>query len=184
LGPKTLVAHAVHLSWPELSQVIGTGSWLVHNPRSNMNNQVGYAPAGKFGARATLGTDGIGADMFFEVQLAASRAKEAGQPIDALRYLANGHRLASQAFGQEIGPLREGAVADLLVLDYRSPTPITSENLAAHLLFGFGARFVESAMVDGIWRLWARRPLSVNPDVVTEQARETAKALWSRMAKP
>jgi cytosine/adenosine deaminase-related metal-dependent hydrolase len=78
--------------------------------------------------------------------------------------------------------MREGAVADLMVLDYRTPTPITAENLASHLLLGLGSRHVESVMVDGIWRLWARRPLSVNPDVVTEQARETAKALWARMA--
>ncbi|HVE86717.1 MAG TPA: amidohydrolase family protein [Myxococcales bacterium] len=182
LQPGTIVAHAVHLSWPELSQVIGSGAWLVHNPRSNMNNQVGYAPAGKFGSRSTVGTDGIGADMFAEVQLAHFRARESGQPIEPLHLLANGHRLVSKAFGMEVGPMREGAAADLLVLDYRSPTPVTAENLEAHLVYGFGARQVESVMVDGIWRLWARRPLSVNPDVVTEQSRQTARELWSRMA--
>jgi putative selenium metabolism protein SsnA len=182
LTPRTVVAHAVHLSWPELSQVISTGAWLVHNPRSNMNNQVGYAPAGKFGSRATLGTDGIGADMFLEGQLAHFRAREAGQPIDVLRWLANGHRLVSEAFGVEIGPMREGAAADLMVLDYRPPTPLTADNLAGHFLYGFSARLVESVMVDGIWRLWARRPLSVNADVIAEQSREAARALWSRMA--
>jgi cytosine/adenosine deaminase-related metal-dependent hydrolase len=50
LTPRSLIAHAVHLSWPELSNVISSGAWLVHNPRSNMNNQVGYAPAGKRGS--------------------------------------------------------------------------------------------------------------------------------------
>src|SRR5205085_2448835 len=83
---------------------------------------VGYAPAGKFGARATLGTDGIGSDMFAEAKLAYFRSRDAGQPIDVLRYLTNGHRLVSQLFDAQIGPMREGAVADLLVLDYRSPT--------------------------------------------------------------
>ena len=182
LSAGSVVAHAVHLSWPELSQVIGTGAWLVHNPRSNMNNEVGYAPAGKFGSRSTLGTDGIGADMFAEAQLAYFRAREAGLPVDVMKMLANGHRLVSKAFGMEIGSMREGAAADLLVLDYRSPTPLTPENLEGHLLYGFGSRYVESVMVDGIWRLWARRPLSVNPDVVTEQSRKTARELWSRMA--
>lgn len=181
LTPRSLIAHAVHLSWPELAQVISTGAWLAHNPRSNMNNQVGYAPAGKFGVRAMLGTDGIGADMFAEAQFAFFRSRDAGQPIDPLHYLANGHRLASECFGLPIGPLREGAAADLLVLDYRSPTPLTSENLAGHLLYAWSSRLIESAMIDGSWRLWARRPLSVNPDVVNEQARESAQALWSRM---
>lgn len=183
INAKSLVAHAVHLSWPELSQVLDTGAWLIHNPRSNMNNQVGYAPAGKFGSRATLGTDGIGADMFLEAQLAYFRARDAGQPIDVIHYLANGHRLASQIFDVPIGPMRPGAAADLMVLDYRSPTPLHTENLAGHVLFGFNARLVDAVMVDGIWRMWARRPLSVNPELVAEQARETASAVWARMAE-
>ncbi|MHB8875532.1 MAG: amidohydrolase family protein [Myxococcaceae bacterium] len=183
LTPRALVAHAVHLSWPELSEVISSGAWLVHNPRSNMNNQVGYAPAGKFGARAMLGTDGIGADMIAEAQLAHFRALDAGQPVDVLRYLTNGQRLASELFGESIGPLRAGSCADLVILDYKSPTPITSENLGGHFLYGLSSRQVESVMVDGVWRMWARRALSANADVVTEQARASAVALWARMGE-
>jgi len=181
LTPTSQVAHLGHLSWPDLAQVLGTGAWAVHTPRSNMRHEVGYAPALKFGARAALGADTLGADLFAEAEAAALRAQEAGQPIDVLRYLANGHRLASQAFGDSIGPLREGSLADLLVLDYRPLTQLTAESLAEHLVGGMGARHVEAAMVDGIWRMWARRPLSVNPDAVAEQAREAATAVWSRL---
>ncbi|MGA9526060.1 MAG: amidohydrolase family protein, partial [Myxococcaceae bacterium] len=80
LTPSTLVAHAVHLSWPELSQVISSGAWIVHLPRANMNATVGYAPAGKFGARAALGTAGEGGDLFAELQTAMLRSRDAGQP--------------------------------------------------------------------------------------------------------
>jgi hypothetical protein len=41
---------------------------------------------------------------------------------------------------------------------------------------------VEAVMVDGSWRIWARRLLSVNPMVVADQAREAAAAVWARMA--
>ncbi len=183
LSPNTLAAHAVHLSWPELSQVISTGTWLVHVPRANMSAQAGYAPAGKFGARAALGTAGEGGDLFAELQAAVSRSRDAGQPISVLRYVANGHRIASQFFGEPIGPLREGAIADLVVLDYRPATPLTEATLPAHLTNGVGARHVESVMIDGVWRLWARRPLSINPDVAAEQAREAARAVWTRMVE-
>ncbi len=183
LTPKSVVAHVVHLSWPELSQVIASGAWLVHNPRSNMNNQVGYAPAGKFGARAMLGTDGIGADMFSEAQIAHFRALEAGQPIDVLKYLTNGQRLATEAFGEPVGPMRPGACADLVVLDYKSPTPVSAGNLAGHFLYGLSARHVESVMVDGMWRLWNRRALSADADVVAEQARQSSQVLWARLAE-
>ncbi|MFL5343283.1 MAG: amidohydrolase family protein [Hyalangium sp.] len=182
LSPHSQVAHAGHLAWADLAQVISTGSWLVHTPRSNQRLEVGYAPALKFGARATLGADSLSADLFAEAQAAYLRSREAGQPIDVLRYLANGHRLASQVFELQVGPLREGALADLLVLDYLPATPLTSENLAWHVVFGLGSRHVEAVMVDGTWRMWARRPLSVNPMVVADQAREAAAAVWARMA--
>ncbi|WP_224370644.1 amidohydrolase family protein [Hyalangium versicolor] len=182
LSPQSLVAHAGHLGWADLAQVISTGSWLVHTPRSNQGLEVGYAPALKFGARATLGADSLSADLFAEAQAAYLRSREAGQPIDVLRYLANGHRLVSQAFQLQVGPLREGALADLLILDYLPATPLTAENLAWHVVFGLGSRHVEAVMVDGSWRLWARRPLSLNPMVVADQAREAAAAVWARMA--
>ena len=183
LDSTSVLAHAVHLPWPELSRVLSTGAWIIHNPTSNQNNQVGYAPAGKFGARATLGTDGIGADMFEEARRAHFRAREAGAPIDVLKWLTNGHRLASQVFGGPIGPLREGAVSDLLVLDYHPPTPVTDANLAGHFLFGLASRHVESVMIEGMWRMWARRPLSVAPEALTQRAQEAAKGLWARMAE-
>lgn len=181
LSPQTLLAHVGHLAWPELAQLLPTGAWLVHTPRSNMEAEVGYAPALKFGHRATLGADGVSADMFAEAQAAWLRSRDAGQPIDVLRYLANGQRLAAQTFGLPIGGMREGAVADLLVMDYLPATPLTAENLAWHVVFGLGSRHVESVMVEGVWRVWARRPLSVNPSVVAEQAREAAAAVWARM---
>jgi cytosine/adenosine deaminase-related metal-dependent hydrolase len=183
LTPHSLLAHVGHLAWPELAQVISTGAWLAHTPRSNMESEVGYAPALKFGARASLGADAVSADMFAEVQAAWLRSRDAGQPIDVLRYLANGHRLATQTYGLPTGPLREGAVADLLILDYLPATPLTAQNLAWHVIFGLGARHVESVMVEGVWRMWARRPLSVNPSVVAEQAREAAAAVWGRMGE-
>jgi cytosine/adenosine deaminase-related metal-dependent hydrolase len=181
VSPQSVLAHVGHLSWPELAQVIATGAWIAHTPRSNMESEVGYAPALKFGHRATLGADGVSADMFAEVQAAYLRSRDAGQPIDVLRYLANGQRLASQIFGVQVGMVREGALADLLIMDYLPATPLTKENLAWHVVFGLGSRHVESVMVEGMWRVWARRPLSVNPLVVAEQAREAAAAVWARM---
>ena len=181
LSPQTLLAHVGHLAWPDLAQLLPSGAWLAHTPRSNMEAEVGYAPALKFGHRATLGADGVGSDLFAEAQAAWLRSRDMGQPIDVLRYLTNGQRLASQVYGVTVGPLREGAMADLLVMDYQPLTPLTAETLAWHVVFGLGSRHVESVMVDGVWRVWARRPLSVNPSVVAEQAREAAAATWARL---
>src|SRR6185369_11036470 len=124
LTERTVLAQCVHVSWPELSSVLDLGAWLVHSPRSNMASQTGTAAAAKFGVRGCLGTDTETLDVLLEAQTAWLRARDAGQPIDVLRWLSNGHRLASIAFGVTLGPLREGAVADLAVYDYRPPTPL------------------------------------------------------------
>lgn len=182
LGPHACVAHLVHLDWPELSEVITTGAWLIHAARSDMVAGVGHAPVGKFGARIALGSGSQSPDLLLEAQVAHHRAVDAGSPVDVLRALANGHRLASEVFGTPIGPLREGALADLVVLDYAPPTPLTAETLASHLVEGLSSRHVESVMIDGHWRLWARRPLTLNPTSLAEQAREVAAGIASQLA--
>jgi hypothetical protein len=60
---KWLLVHAVHLQ----EELPGT---IAHNPRSNMNNSVGYARPTQRTNTVILGTDGIGADMLEEARLA------------------------------------------------------------------------------------------------------------------
>lgn len=182
VGERAVLAQGVHLSWPDLSSLIAQGTWLAHTPRSTMTSQTGMATAAKFGVRACFGTDVMGLDVLAEAQVAAMRASDAGQPIDALRFLANGHRLATRAFGVPLGVLSEGAAADLVVMDYPAPTPIDAASLASHVLFGFSSRCVESVMVDGVWRIWKRRPLGVDPADVARACRAAAAAVASRIS--
>ncbi len=65
------LVHGVHL--PDDHGLEGT---IVHNPRSNMNNAVGYARPTRFTNPIGLGTDGIGADMLDEFRVAFVRARE------------------------------------------------------------------------------------------------------------
>lgn len=68
---KWLLIHGVHL--PDDHGLAGT---IIHNPRSNMNNGVGYAAPGRFSNPVGLGTDGIGADMLDEFRVAYVRMRE------------------------------------------------------------------------------------------------------------
>ncbi|MGV3624169.1 MAG: amidohydrolase family protein [Archangium sp.] len=181
VGGRVVLSHGVHLTWPELSQLISAGTWLVHAPRSNMWSQTGHATVAKFGVRGCFGTDTQPLDVFSELQVGSMRTVDAAQPIDALRFIANGHRLASEAWGITIGPLQPGSAADLLVLDYHAPTVLDASTLAGHVLSGFGARTVESVMVDGLWRLWKRKALALDVNDVQRNAHEAARAVWARM---
>ena len=76
LGPKAILAHGVHLSADERRRAEEAGAWVVHNPRSNLLNAVGYADPKTLGPRVALGTDGMDADLFAEARVAHLRARE------------------------------------------------------------------------------------------------------------
>ncbi len=69
---RWLLIHGVHL--PDDHGLSGT---IVHNPRSNMNNAVGYANPRRFTNPVALGTDGIGTDMLDEFRVAFVKTREA-----------------------------------------------------------------------------------------------------------
>ncbi|HEX5591456.1 MAG TPA: amidohydrolase family protein [Candidatus Limnocylindrales bacterium] len=200
LDPAPVLAHGVHLDRSEAALFRASGATLVHNPRSNMNNAVGRAPLGLLGSRVALGTDGIGADMFEESRLGHLRHLEEREashgddrdhdPADAgaidpqwpLARLAAGARLAAEAFREPLlGQVVPGAPADLVVLDYPAPTPLTSGTLAAHWTFGLSARAVRDVLVAGRVVVRDRRLTAVDQDALAAAARPVAARLWERL---
>jgi cytosine/adenosine deaminase-related metal-dependent hydrolase len=177
LGPKTILAHGVHLSAVERARAAEAGAWIVHNPRSNLQNAVGYADPKTLGPRVALGTDGMDADLFTEARVAHLRAREAYGPsdgIDAVALLASSRRLADAVLGE--------SAADWIVLDYDAPTPLTAANLAGHVLFGLGVRNVRDVVVNGEIVVRDRHHVRLDATRVRARAREEAARLWRRMA--
>lgn len=184
LRPRSIAAHCVHLDHGEIETVGRSGSWFVHNCRSNMNNGVGRAPVAAFGERAALGTDGIDEDMFAESRAAYFRSREASLDAYAeqtMGRLVTGGAIVSEHFDCPIGSLQTGAAADLVVLDYDPPTPLQTGNLAWHWAFAFDASLVESVMVDGRWVLRNREFPYIDEERIRAEAREEARKLWTRM---
>ena len=93
-----VIAHGVHLQ----DDLPGT---IVHNPRSNLNNGVGYARPARFDNPVALGTDGIGADMLEEFRLAFALDRSAdvtAEPTRAWSWLEAGHDLVPEAVGDRV----------------------------------------------------------------------------------
>jgi len=186
LSHKSILAHGVHLLKNQLAAIDKSGAWLVHNARSNMNNAVGYAPLRWFGERSALGTDGFPADMFEECKLGFFRNQESEHKVEFTRLpqmLQAGQKLVSSFFGREFGTIKVGAPADLIVLDYKPPTPLTSKNLPGHFLFGMNSGMVVHTMVDGEWRMWNGELVGIDEEKIMNEAAGVAKKLWKRMSK-
>lgn len=154
-----LLAHAVHL--PEDPGLPGT---IAHNPRSNLNNGVGYARPTRFGNRVVLGSDGIGAAMLEEFQLAyvCHRADDVtASPETAWRWLAAGAELVPEVASDEVT---------------WSYAPMD----AWHVAFTPGIRPVR-VVVDGEVVLEHGRPTRVDADEVRAKAAEQAARLHARL---
>jgi len=80
-----------------------------------------------------------------------------------------------------VGELSVGAAADLVLLDYLPPTPLSSGNFPWHLVFGIDVQHVNSTMVAGRWLMRNRQLLTVDEARIHAHARELSQALWKRM---
>lgn len=95
-----LLAHSVHL--PTDHTLSGT---ILHNPRSNLNNAVGYADPVRFSNPVALGTDGIGANMIESFRLAYVMERSVNVscgPDDAWSWLETGWEIMPDAQNDEV----------------------------------------------------------------------------------
>jgi putative selenium metabolism protein SsnA len=197
LGPRSIAAHCVHVRSGEMSRLADTHTNSVHNPRSNMNNAVGRAPIEEMvraGVNVGLGNDGFSMNMMQEMKAAYLMHKLALEdprvmPGDLVLNLAFQHnaRIMDAVFSPfspdflRVGELSVGSAADLVLLDYLPPTPLTGENFPWHMIFGIDALHVNSTMVAGRWLMRNRQLLTVDEARIHARARELSQALWNRM---
>ncbi len=183
LNKKSLIVHGVYLSEKEISILNERDSFLIHNPRSNMNNGVGYMSNLNKVKNVGIGTDGIGSNMFEEMKFAFFKnSDEKGKLLqdDFLKFLQNGNFLLERYFGKKFGKIEKGYTADLVVYNYNPPTEFIDENLAGHFIYGFSSRDVETVIINGNIVYEERKfPFDINP--IYSEARAASKKLWERM---
>ncbi len=183
LNKNALIIHGVHLTETEIGLLNEHDSYLVHNPRSNMNNNVGYMEKIQQVKNIAIGTDGIGSDMFEEFKFAFFKHRDAGGalwPDTFARFLQNGNHILEHYFGGKFGTVKAGYRADFTILDYNSPTPLTADNVAGHLAFGMSARDVDSVMVNGKF-IYKNREFPFDTAKIYASARKAAAKLWKNM---
>jgi putative selenium metabolism protein SsnA len=192
LGPRTIAAHCVHVDAREMEWLRDTGTWVTHQPRSNMNNGVGVAPVEamlRLGVRVGLGNDGFSNAMWDEWKAAYLVHKLAhrdprrmnGQTVADIA-VTNNAALAREFFpAAPLGVLAPGAYADLVLVDYHPTTPLTAGNLPWHILFGFENSMVTTTLCGGQVLMKDRQLLTLDEAEITAKSRELAKKAWERI---
>lgn len=191
LGPKTIVAHAIHIDYAEAEILTESETWVTHQPRSNMNNGVGAAPVEallRAGVKVGLGTDGFSHTMWQEWKTAYllhkvwHRDPRRFSGLDAVELgVYNNAALANEFFPEApLGQVAPGAYADLIFVDYHPYTPLTPGNLPWHIIFGFQESMVTTTIVAGRVLMRDRQLLTLDEDAITAKAMELAPTVWKR----
>lgn len=194
LGPDSIVVHAVHIDAREVALLAESGTWVTHQPRSNMNNGVGVSDVESLmraGVGVCLGTDGFSSTMWEEWKTSYllhkvwHRDPRRMSGFDVARMAVyNNASLARKFFPTaQLGVMVPGAHADLIFVDYHSHTPLTADNLPWHIVFGFHESMITTTIVAGEVLMRDRKLLVLDEQAIAEQARELAPAVWERYAK-
>lgn len=191
LGPKSIMAHCIHVDAWEMEILRDTGTWVTHQPRSNMNNAVGVAPVEAMlrgGIKVGMGNDGFSNNMWAEWKMAYLVHKlwhgdpRRGGGYDIMQMAVTNNAALARIFWPQaaVGELSPGACADLILVDYHPFTELSAGNLPWHILFGFEASVVTSTMVAGKWLMRDRVLLTLDEAMIAEKARELSAGTWQR----
>jgi formimidoylglutamate deiminase len=169
VDPRWCLVHATHLTGAETTQLARSGAVAGLCPTTEANLGDGIFPLAAY--RDAGGALGIGSDSHISIS-----------PVEELRWLEYGQRLATrhrnvaarqpgdsvgeslwgaalrggaQASGFAVGELREGARADLIVLDETSPLLAARDarSVLDSFLFAGNTPLVRHVMTSGRWQV-------------------------------
>jgi guanine deaminase len=174
LGPRTVLAHAVHLTDRELARLVQSDTRVAHCPASNLFLASGIMPLARYleaGLKVGLGSDVAGgpeASIFSVMRVgfyaqAALRTVggESRKPLAPLDWLRLGTLDGAVALGlgDRIGSIEAGKEVDLIAIDPRLTSPlrdlpydperVDAEELMSRLIFRTHPDMVRGAWVRG-----------------------------------
>jgi len=185
-GPRTLVAHAVHVTPADIQMLAARHVGVSHNPESNMKLASGIAPVESMrraGVVVGLGTDGAASnndlDMFEAMRQAAFLHKLANddpRTIPAPVAVEMGTIDGARALGmeKEIGSLEAGKRADVIVVSMASARQTPMYDAVSHLVYVTRGDDVRTTIVNGRVLMRDRKVLSLDEPKVLADARAYA----------
>lgn len=190
LNDKTIAVHCIHIDSEEMELIKENKSFVVHNPESNMGNAVGCAPVVHLlnkGITVGLGTDGYTSDMFESLKVAniihkhQLRDPRVGWAEAPTMLFENNRKIASKHYKKDLGVLKEGAYADVIVVDYIPHTTLNENTENGHIIFGMTGRSVDTTIINGKVLMKDRILLNIDEESILAKSREMSNKLWDRI---
>jgi len=189
-GEKTIFVHGSYLEPQEMEFLHTSGSMLVVNPESNMNNGLKVAPALDFlkhGITVGVGTDGMSGHLISQARaMYLQQRTELRDPTigfaEACQVLLENNRtIANRVFDESRGALAPGQLADIMIPEYLPFTPLNADTFYGHLLFGIGFAPVRTTVARGQVILDEGRLPNLDEEAIRMRCAERASRLWRRI---
>lgn len=174
---KSILAHCIHIDDSERKRIAESKAWVVQNPESNLNNQVGFFNSGQLESKSMLGTDGMHSNMIRSTQSAFF----AGLGKDSIDIPMAYHRLRKAHHYLEANNFTGDGENNLSIFDYNAPTPLSESNFLGHFFYAFENRQIDSLIVNGKFVMKNKVIQNVNEHLIMKEAQKLAQALWKKM---
>jgi len=180
-GVDVIAAHCVHLSEEEIKIIKEKNISVSHNPISNLKLASGIAPIPKLlneGINITLGTDGCGSNnnlnLFEEIKCSAILHK--GTTLDPTVVKAEeafnfATKNGAKALNVKAGEIKEGYLADLVLINVDKPQLRPISNIKSHLVYSFNG-CVDDVIIDGKIVMREGDIITLDEEEIYEKAEE------------
>jgi 5-methylthioadenosine/S-adenosylhomocysteine deaminase len=184
-GPRTIAAHGVWVTPPDIPVLKAANVAVSYNPESNMKLASGTAPIPDLlaaGVRVGLGTDGAASnndlDMFEAMRFGAFQQKlirDDPRVLPAQAMLDMATREGAAALGlTNVGSIEPGKRADVILVDTRGARQTPIYDPVAHLVYAAHGDDVTTSIVNGAILMRHRRVLTLDEAAVIAEAQKAA----------
>ena len=141
----------------------------------------------KRGILLGMGTDAYTNDMLesLKVALCSQRSQNCLPNVgwcevtDML--FRNNAKIGEKYFPVQLGVLKAGAAADIIVMDYKPFTPFSDENIDGHMIFGMTGRQCQTTIAGGKLLMQDRQLVGIDEEAENAHILEAAKKLWGSL---
>jgi len=186
LSSNAIAAHCVWLTKQEVKLLSQHGVSISHCPVANMKlASGGVTPVPEMleaGVNVSLGTDGAASNnslSMFECMKTASLLQKNMRWDETSVTAQQSYEFATlngaKALGINAGAIKEGKLADLILLDLNAPNLIPLHDAISNVVYSANAGNVTDTVIDGKLLMQNRKILSFDEEKAIEEAKKAAE---------
>jgi 5-methylthioadenosine/S-adenosylhomocysteine deaminase len=188
LGRRVIAAHCVWITKREVRMLGEKGTTVSYNPVSNMKlASGGVAPIPQMlesNICVTFGTDGAvsnnSLNMLETMKVGALLQKAHhwdARVLNAQQAVDFATRNGAAALCMNCGSIEEGKLADMFLIEFKSPNLLPVNNIASNLVYSSNPSNISDMIIDGKLVMEDRKILTVNEEKVLSKVQEVAEKL-------